>query len=313
MGTDLRLLLIEDSEDDASLVVRALMKGGYRVAAERVETREALCAALDRQTWDLAISDHTMPRFTGTAALAILRDRAPDLPFIFVSGTLGEDTAVAALKSGAHDYIMKGNLHRLVPAVDRELREAIVRRARKVAEERLAHLAYHDPLTDLPNRALMHDRLEHAVRLARRGRQQFTLLLMDLDGFKGINDSLGHRTGDRVLQHVATRLRGVLREADTVARLGGDEFALILAFTNVEGARVAARRLLDALTDPLLIDGHSLEIRASIGIVEFPQHGSTAETLLQKADVAMYAAKAEGSGVAIYAQENQGCAPRAAP
>ena len=130
----LRLLVIEDSEDDAALVVRTLTRGGYDVVFERVDTPQGLERALAARTFDLAVADYTMPRFSGTTALRLLRARDADLPFIFVSGTIGEDAAVVAMKSGAHDYIMKGNLKRLVPAVDRELREAAVRRDRRRVE-----------------------------------------------------------------------------------------------------------------------------------------------------------------------------------
>jgi diguanylate cyclase (GGDEF)-like protein len=299
----LRLLLIEDSEDDAALVVRALVRGGYDVTAERVDTPGALRAALNRQPWDIAIADYTMPGFSGTVALQILRERDADLPFIFVSGTIGEDAAVAAMKVGAHDYIMKGNLKRLVPAVDRELRDASVRRERRRAEQRIAYLAYHDPLTDLPNRSLLHDRLEQAARAAHRESKPLALLVMDLDGFKEINDTLGHHAGDRVLQQVASRVRGTLREADTVARLGGDEFAILLPSTDIDGAILAAQKVLQEIERPLLIDHRPLAVRASIGAACFPEHGASAETLLQKADVAMYLAKSDRRGIAVYAPD----------
>ena len=303
MTMHLRLLLIEDSEDDAALVVRALTAVGYVVMAERVETPETLEAALDRQAWDLVIADYTMPRFSGLAALELLRKRDLDVPFIFVSGTIGEDAAVAAMKTGAHDYIMKGNLKRLIPAIDRELRDARVRRERKGAEQRLAHLAYHDVLTDLPNRTLLYDRLQQAVLAAHRSGEPLTLLVMDLDRFKEINDTMGHAAGDRLLQLVATRLRVALREADTVARLGGDEFALVLPSTDVEGAVSTAGKMLRELEQPFVIDGRSMGVRASIGVARFPEHGASAETLLQKADIAMYRAKAEASGVAVYSPQ----------
>jgi len=296
----LRLLLIEDSEDDAALVVRALTRGGYDVTAERVDTPAALRSALDRQSWDVTIADYTMPGFSGTAALQILRERDADLPFIFVSGTIGEDSAVAAMKVGAHDYIMKGNLKRLVPAIERELREAAVRRERRRAEQRIAYLAYHDALTELPNRSLLHDRLEQAARAAHRDSKPLALLVMDLDGFKEINDTLGHHAGDRVLQHVASRVRGTLREADTVARLGGDEFAIVLPSTDIDGAILAAQKVLQEIERPLVVEGRPLAVRASVGIACFPEHGASAEALLQKADVAMYLAKSDRQGMAVY-------------
>jgi len=299
----LRVILIEDSSDDAALVVRALTCGGYDVASERVDTPAALVAALNRQQWDVAIADYTMPAFTGTAALDLLRERDADMPFIFVSGTIGEDAAVAAMRTGAHDYIMKGNLKRLVPAVERELRDASVRRERRRAEQRIAYLAYHDALTDLPNRSLLHDRLEQAARAANRDSKPLALLVMDLDGFKEINDTLGHHAGDRVLQQVASRVRGTLREADTVARLGGDEFAILLPSTDIDGAILAAQKVLQEIERPLLIDQRPLAVRASVGVACFPEHGASAETLLQKADVAMYLAKGDRRGIAVYAPD----------
>jgi PAS domain S-box-containing protein len=137
MGVPLRVLIIEDSENDALLVVRALRRGGYDLMSDRVDTASAMNAALDRQTWDIVIADFTMPEFNGVSALALVRERGLDLPFIIVSGSIGEDIAVSAMKAGAHDYIMKGNITRLVPAVERELRDVEVRRARKQAEETL--------------------------------------------------------------------------------------------------------------------------------------------------------------------------------
>ncbi len=137
MGIPSRVLIVEDSEDDALLLVRELQRGGYDVSFERVETAGAMTAALDNRQWDIVLADHTMPHFSGYDALRLLKKKDLDLPFIFVSGTIGEDTAVAAMKEGAHDYILKGNLKRLIPAVERELREAEVRRERRRAEEEL--------------------------------------------------------------------------------------------------------------------------------------------------------------------------------
>ena len=225
------------------------------------------------------------------------------MPFIFVSGTIGEDIAVAAMKTGAHDYIIKGHLKRLGPAVQRELREAESRVSRKHAEARLEHMAYHDSLTDLPNRVLLHDRLQQAILAAQRGFEPLSLLVLDLDGFKAINDSLGHHAGDGALQEVAVRLQARLRDVDTVARLGGDEFALLLPRTDADGAILAARKILLDLGRPLVVEGHQAFIGASVGmrIACFPEHGANPDALLQRADIAMYVAKSGGLGCAVYA------------
>ncbi|HXG88870.1 MAG TPA: EAL domain-containing protein [Vicinamibacterales bacterium] len=297
----LKVLIIEDSEDDAVLVVRTLAQAGYEITSKRVASEGALRDALDTATWDVAIADHTMPGFSGTRALVVVREHDQELPFIFVSGTIGEDVAVAAMKRGADDYIMKGNLARLPPAVARELREAGVRRERAKANERLTYLAYHDPMTDLPNRALLHDRLQQAVLAARRDERELTLLVVDLDGFKEINDALGHYAGDLVLQQVAVRLRSTLRESDTVARLGGDEFAILLPFTDLDGGEPAARKIQQELSQPFLIEGRPLIVNASVGIAGYPAHGATGTELLHKADIAMYAAKTGRTGYAMYA------------
>src|ERR1700722_3428104 len=137
MGIPLRVLIIEDSEDDAALLLCELLRGGYDVIHERVDTANAMTSALGHQKWDLVISDHSMPHFSGIDALQILRSKGSEVPFIFVSGTIGEETAVAALKDGAQDYLMKTNLKRLVPAIQRELREAEARRERKRLEQQL--------------------------------------------------------------------------------------------------------------------------------------------------------------------------------
>jgi signal transduction histidine kinase len=130
-------LVVEDSEDDTRLMVRELERGGYNPVFERVETAQAMTAALAKQTWDVVLADYNMPHFSAPEALTLLQNSGLDLPFIIVSGSIGEDTAVAAMKAGAHDYLMKDNLKRLVPAIKRELLDARVRRERKQAEEEL--------------------------------------------------------------------------------------------------------------------------------------------------------------------------------
>jgi two-component system cell cycle sensor histidine kinase/response regulator CckA len=137
MSEALRILLVEDSPTDAKLVVKELQRTGRPVTFERVDTAEAMRAALEGQPWDLVISDWSMPRFSAPAALDVLRERGLDLPFIIVSGTIGEEAAVQAMRAGAHDYVLKDRLGRLTPAVERELRECKERSARREAERAL--------------------------------------------------------------------------------------------------------------------------------------------------------------------------------
>ncbi len=165
----------------------------------------------------------------------------------------------------------------------------------QVAKDNLQHLVHHDVLTDLPNRTLLQDRLGQAIEMARRQDRQLAVMFMDLDQFKHINDSLGHAVGDQLLQAVAQRLVGCVRDSDTVSRQGGDEFVLLLPhIEHAEDAALTAQKLLAALVLPHRIDGHTIHIGASIGISIYPDNGPDAETLIKCADSAMYHAKENG-------------------
>ncbi len=162
------------------------------------------------------------------------------------------------------------------------------------AQQRLNHMAHHDPLTGLPNRLLLDDRLENAMEQAERNDQRCLLLFLDLDGFKVINDTLGHAVGDELLRSVAGRLRSVLRGSDTVARLGGDEFVILATSTNPEYAAQLAQKVLDQLREPISVSGESLSVTGSVGIAIFPDNGANGQQLMRAADMAMYTAKAHG-------------------
>lgn len=164
----------------------------------------------------------------------------------------------------------------------------------------LQHQALHDALTELPNRTLLSDRIRQGILLAQREHHTMGLLVMDLDRFKDINDTLGHQYGDGILQQVSSRIRIALRESDTVARLGGDEFAVLLPNTGLDQAKSIADKLLKAIDQPFDVKGQILHIGVSIGITMYPQHGEDEVTLMQRADVAMYVAKREHRGRAVY-------------
>jgi diguanylate cyclase (GGDEF)-like protein len=168
-----------------------------------------------------------------------------------------------------------------------------IERAR--AGQRIEHLAYYDALTELPNRSLFHDRVSQVLARAERDGKEMAILFIDLDRFKTINDSLGHHIGDRLLQAVAQRMSGCLREVDTISRLGGDEFVVLLPEAGAQGAAHVAQNILERAVGPYDIDGHHLSISSSIGISLYPHDGTDVETLIKNADTAMYHAKENGA------------------
>jgi diguanylate cyclase (GGDEF)-like protein/PAS domain S-box-containing protein len=175
--------------------------------------------------------------------------------------------------------------------------------ARKRAEADLAHQAQHDALTQLPNRVLLRGRVESAIEAARASGVSTALLMLDLDGFKEVNDTFGHDHGDRLLQEVSRRLLRVLDGSELVARLGGDEFAVLLTNADAHLAQDRAAAVLAALDPPFRIEGHPLLLGASIGVALAPAHGTDFKSLLRRADVAMYEAKEQGGGCVVYSPD----------
>lgn len=303
MSKRLRVLIVDGSDDDTQLLLRELAHGGYELEFERVDDAETMASSLSRRTWDIVLSEYAMPEFSGLAALSILKHSGLDLPFILLTGTGGESAAVEAMKAGAHDFVTKGNFERLVIAMERELRDVEVRRSRKRAEEWLKYTAQYDPLTDLPNRNLLYERLEQALISARSKNTPFALMVMDLDRFKEINDTVGHQAGDSLLQQVGLRLQAAARKVDTVARLGGDEFGVLLPGMDRAAAELAAVRFLKAFEAPFRIGEIALNVQPSIGTSFFPQHGADRHALMRCADIAMYLAKESATGYSVYTPE----------
>jgi diguanylate cyclase (GGDEF)-like protein len=189
----------------------------------------------------------------------------------------------------------------------------IVARASKALQQQAEvneHQALHDSLTGLPNRTLFHDRVRQALVSARRDHRPAAVMIMDLDRFKEVNDTLGHASGDELLKQVGVRLSESLRENDTVARLGGDEFGVLLPKVfDAETAVAVARKLRTTLEEPFTIHGLALQIEASIGIALYPDHGGDVQSLLQRADVAMYVAKEHPAGCEVYTRERDDYSP----
>ncbi len=240
MNASLRLLIVEDSEDDALLIVRELKRAGYEPSYERVDTDAAVRAALNRGPWDVIVSDFNMPGFTGTDALKLLRTRDQDTPFIFVSGTIGEDVAVEAMRAGAQDYVTKGDLRRLVPAIERELRDAAARRAG-------AHAVR---ASEAQLRAILYAALDAHITMDAAG--TVTSWNPQAEAVFGWSepDVLGKRLGDLIvpMAHRQAHVRGIegfletgegpilnRRLELTALRRNGDEFSIELAVTPPRG------------------------------------------------------------------------------
>lgn len=418
----IRILLVEDTEADAELVLASLRSAKLEVEHTRVWSRSGLSDALGHGPWDAVLCDHSMPQFDGLSALYMVRAHDADLPFIIVSGAIGEETAVAAMRNGAQDFVMKQNLRRLGAVLVREMEEARMRRAARIAsrnlqakealldsivntaadgivvvtiggiiefanpalcrmlgcdpseldgvpiedllqsntqtaafweslfcsseseqtaplslqtharsrdgtmipveihagrmllngsrratvmvrdiserldsQEQMWRLAHFDELSGLPNRLLFRQLLEQALIDAGRSKKPLAVLLIDLDRFKLINDTLGHDTGDEVLRQVTARLRQCLSETDIISRFGGDEFAaLIRDIDDADAARAAAKRVLAAVDQPYRLNGEEYHLSASIGISTFPGDSVDATALLRNAELAMYRAKDQG-------------------
>lgn len=306
METDpsIRVLHLEDNQLDVELISELLRESGLHCAIETVHTRDGFQSHLQhRQNWDIILADFGLPGFDGLSALAIARELRPNTPFIFVTGTMGEDNAVESLKHGATDYVLKQNLARLAPAVNRALKERAetlrrldVEAKLKESRDELQFLAYHDSLTGLPNRSFLLERLPDILANAERYEKKAAVLFIDLDEFKVINDSLGHSVGDLVLKSVAERLKSTIRQGDVAARLGGDEFVLVLSgIKDASDAAMAADRINHIVAAEIRADDHPpLIVSCSIGIDVFPDNGGDPESLLRNADAALYAAKENG-------------------
>ncbi|HET6721084.1 MAG TPA: diguanylate cyclase, partial [Rhodocyclaceae bacterium] len=425
----LRVLVVEDSENDFLLLISLLRRGGFVPEARRVDSEREFREALEETDWEIVIADYRLPEFSAPSALAIVKHYCPETPFIIVSSLMQEDLAAVSILSGAHDVLHKEKLVRLPAVIRRELKAARLRAAQHVAvataeasrdalqdsearfllltqhlpecfwlydvaerktvyvneaytkitgrptagflqdprdiveamhesdERRLAaalertrfggidddfrikawdgrlrwvhlrtfavrdtqgvirsvggimsditdmvsqqhelqRMAHFDTLTGLPNRILFKERLSASLSMSRRNGWLLGLLLVDLDRFKVINDTLGHAVGDELLRLAAKRLHLVVRESDTVCRMGGDEFAIILPdLPSADDAACVSRKLIDAMAQPFLLAGQDLFVSASIGITLFPDDTDNVDVLISNADAAMYRAKGAG-------------------
>jgi len=298
----LRVLLVEDNSDHAILVARALSQRGHRVTTA-TDAAQAL-AALAAGDYDVAAVDYQLPDATGLEVLSRLSNLAAGMPVVMVTASGNEQVAVAALKNGARDYVVKLSGYERVLARSLELarEQARAEAAEAALRAELERRAITDYLTGLLNRGEMERRLLREIARAGRYRRAFSFALMDIDGFKEINDRLGHPAGDAVLCRFARLLESATRASDSVARWGGDEFAALLPEASVGVARAFAERLRSLLTDTRLKaeDATVSPITVSCGFVSVMGSHVELPLLVKWADRALYDAKAAGRSEAIF-------------
>lgn len=287
----IKILLVEDNDVDAHLTQDILAEWSIeQFDITHVSRLSEAFTHLARGRCDAVLLDLSLPDGYGLPALRQMQAANPTIPIIVLSGVSDQTLALQAVQNGAQDYIVKGQGQPELLA--RSIRYAI---ERKRAEERLTYLAQYDQLTGLVNRTLFRDRLVQAMARSKRLQQPLGLMLLDLDRFKAVNDTMGHDVGDQLLKGVAERLQRCVREVDTVARMGGDEFTIILEGLSCEqDIAIVARRITESLTEPFHLREQEAAIGVSIGITVYPSDDHEIDDLLKHADAAMYRAKQQG-------------------
>jgi diguanylate cyclase (GGDEF)-like protein len=329
MKDTLRVLNLEDNQGDSELIRVKLAREGIVCDLVRIETSDDFVAAVERGRFDLILADYSLPSFDGLAALKIARAQSPEVPFIFVSGAIGEEFAIETLKSGATDYVLKDRLSRLPGAIKRALLEVEERAKRRQAEHELEKYREHleemvrertaelnkvnellqleladcsklekklrtasmtDELTGLLNRRGFLTFAQKQGGIADRNKRNFSVLYLDLDEMKKINDEFGHREGDRALTDISNILKKTFRASDLIARIGGDEFTVLI--TEPCGSTIentVARHIQDNLRIHNEQTEKRYKLSVSMGIVHYdPAQPCSVEELLDRADALMY-------------------------
>lgn len=300
---DIKLvLLVEDDPQDAIIVRRFLGRARRRrFTVSHVTRLEAIPGALQVTLPDVMLLDLTLPDARGLDSIRTALTLAPDTPIIVLTGVEDESLGMRAMEAGAQDYLVKGDCD--ARSLERAILYAI---ERKRVVRTTEHAALYDPLTGLPNRILLRDRLETAIHRARRSEEPLTLVALDLDDFRAVNDGFGNIAADMLLAQVAQRLRDVTQPGDTLARTGGDDF--ICVFEQHPGTRTqeTLAAMHEALARPYKLhttaypDGHTVQITCSAGVACFPRDADTVDALLSAALHALRRAKGTGPGTRLH-------------
>ncbi|MBW4055128.1 MAG: diguanylate cyclase [Proteobacteria bacterium] len=301
------ILIVDDLEANVLLLEQMLRKAGY---TRITSTRDPYAVtALHRDNhFDLILLDLRMPGMDGFKVMEALKEVEPDNYLPVLAVTAEQAHKLRALQSGAKDFVSKPfDLAEVLMRVHNMLEVRLLHKGALDYARTLESLALNDPLTGLANRRLLADRMSMALVHAHRNKSAMAVVYLDLDGFKQINDTFGHGTGDILLKMVAERLVRAVREEDTVARLGGDEFIIALwHVSGVDYAASAAVRAIEAVLLPYEIEGTTVNISTSAGVSIYPDHGEDADTLMKSADAALYEAKAAGKNTYRIAERTDG-------
>ncbi|NVN91329.1 MAG: diguanylate cyclase [Desulfuromonadales bacterium] len=297
------ILIVDDQEANVLLLEKMLRGAGYTSITSTMDPR-AVCTLHHENHYDLILLDLQMPGMDGFQVMESLKEIETDgyLPVLAVTAQPAHK--LRALQGGAKDFVSKPfSLPEVLVRVHNMLEVRLLHEAARNYGKMLETLALNDPLTGLANRRLLADRMSMSLVHARRNKSAMAVVFLDLDGFKQINDTLGHGAGDILLKMVAERLVASVREEDTVARVGGDEFILALWHVrDSDYATSAALRAIEVVSLPYEIEGKTVSITISAGVSIYPDHGEDADTLMKSADLALYEAKAAGKNACRIAE-----------
>ena len=289
-----KILIVDDQEVNVLLLDRMLCGAGYVSVTSTMDPSE-VCELHLKNRYDLILLDLQMPGMDGFQVLEGLKEIELDgyLPVIVITAQPGHK--LRALQAGAKDFISKPfEMAEVLVRVHNMLEVRLLHKAARINGKLLESMALKDPLTGLANRRQLTDRMSMAIVHARRNKSTMAVVYLDLDGFKQINDTLGHGAGDALLKMVAERLVATVREEDTVARLGGDEFMIVLWLSGADEAAKVTLKLIKAVSQTYDIEGHTVSVTTSAGVAIYPSHGEDADTLMKSADLALYEAKRAG-------------------
>ena len=301
-----RILIVDDKEANVVLLERMLHGAGYTCVASTMDPRK-VCELHRTNRYDLIVLDLQMPDLDGFEVMEGLKEIEIDGYLSVLAVTAQPAHKLRALQGGAKDFLSKPfDLAEVLARVHNMLEVRLLHDAANTYAKTLESLALHDALTGLANRRLLAERMQIALAHSGLHKSAMAVVCLDLDGFKQINDTLGHGAGDTLLKMVAERLVGAVRHEDTVARLGGDEFIVALWHVgSAEDAAMIAAKVIEVVSQPYEIEGHTVSITTSVGVGLYPTHGGDSATLMESADQALYEAKRAGKNAFRISQRTE--------